>query len=105
MTQEVAVRTYSVPLSSNVLIHLAESVAMHYIAALMGMQALKTLASKCVCTGMAQMSADALRDLLREPLRDPRFRAEFTQYFSEYPSSDIVDIAWPWMQKTLVWES
>lgn len=48
---------------------------------------------------------DRLRALLREPLRDSFFRKEFNNYFSVHAAIDVREVAWPWMQEVLTWES
>jgi hypothetical protein len=54
---------------------------------------------------LEQSLGEHLRELLQEALRDSSFRNAFYTHFSNHDMKEIHDIAWPWMQEQLTFES
>lgn len=97
---------FTIVLDDEKLLCLTETLALNYASGALAKQFGEgNVSNEIVLGGITKNLGELLRSLLRDPLKNKAFRKKFNTFFEGHEVDMISEIAWPWMEELLVWES
>lgn len=100
---------FNISLSDEALLFLAETIALAYGSyvrqSLENGLGKNSYSAELILDGVETSLRESVRKLLRKPLQNGEFRRRFYSHFSTHDHDSIRELAWPWMEECLTWET